>query len=410
MNNSMGKTVKADHKKKIIFIAVGVVVLFLAWKIYQKVKPQRAPGANSAVAVEIAAIGRGSLRDTASYTGSLTAKTRVVVAPKVAGRLEHLQVDIGDAVRSGQLLATLEDEEYQQEVLQAEANRNVTAATLEEAKSALVIAEKNLEREKALHQSGFQSDAQLDEVQSQYESQLAQVNVAQAQLANREAVLANSRLRLANTRISAAWDRGSPQRYVGERFADEGALLSVSTPILSIVDLQPLIAVINVNDQEYYRLRPGQTAQVTSTAFAGKQFAGRIARIAPLLQEGSRQARVEIEVDNSELLLKPGMFINAQVEFAKRDDIPVVPFNALAKRDGQQGIFLVDIQNQTARFQPVQTGIIDSEMTEIAAPADISGYVVVMGHYLLEKEGRVILPDTVPPQPSAATAAQAGGK
>ncbi len=380
--------------KNVMIVIVSMIVIFLGWKIYQKLKPSAASGGgNTAVAVEIAPITRGSLRDIASHTGTLTAKTRVVVAPKISGRLRHLHVDIGDSVRSGQLLAVLEDEEYQQEVIQAEANLNVTAATLEEAKSSLIIAEKNLKRVEALHKSGFQSDAELDEVKSQYQSQMAQVNVAEAQLANREAALANSRVRLSYTRITASWNRGSPVRYVGERFVDEGALLSVNTPILSIVDLQPLTAVINVTDQEYFRLKAGQAALITSTAFPEKQFSGKISRIAPLLQETSRQARVEIEVGNPQLLLKPGMFVNIQIEFAKRDNIIIVPFNALAKRDGVQGVFLVDAATQTARFQPVEPGIIEKEMMEIVKPADLTGHVVVMGHYLLEREGRIILPE-----------------
>lgn len=397
MNMVMTKKQKASRSKFVIIIFISVVVLFLGWKLYQKLKPATAPGGgNSAVAVEIAPITRGSLRDLANHTGTLTAKTRVVVAPKISGRLRQLRVGIGDPVRSGQLLAVLEDEEVQQEVLQAEANLKVTAATLEEAKSNLIMVEKSLNRVEALHKSGFQSDAQLDEVQSRYQSQLAQVNVTQAQLANREAVLANTRVRLSYTRISASWDRGSPTRYVGERFVDEGALLSVNTPILSIVDLQPLTAVINVTDQEYFRLKPGQDAIITSSVFPEKQFTGKIFRIAPLLQETSRQARVEIEVENPELLLKPGMFVTIRIEFSRRDNVTIVPYNALAKRDGEQGIFLVDTATQTARFQAIEPGIIENEMMEIVKPADLTGQVVVMGHYLLEREGKVILPETTP--------------
>jgi len=396
---------KNKPTKKIILMTIAVLVaLFLAWKIIgllnQGSESSKDEGA-VAVAVEIAPITRGSLRDQAVHTGTLRAKTRVIVAPKISGRLNQLHVDIGDQVRSGQLLATVEDEEYRQQVIQAEADMSVSAATLEEAISALAIAGKNLERAKALHQTGVQSDAQLDQVGSQYQSQLAKVNVAKAQLANREAALENARVRLSYTRISASWSQGSPVRYVGERFADVGSLLSSNSPILSIVELHYTTAVINVTDQEYFRLKIGQSATISSTVYPGKQFPGKISRIAPLLQETSRQARVEIEVGNEELLLKPGMFINVLVEFSHRDDVTIVPYNALAKRNGEQGVFLVNQKEQSARFQPVETGIIEQGKLEIVKPADLTGYVVVMGHYLLEKEGRIILPerdDQAPPQ------------
>ncbi|MBN2370011.1 MAG: efflux RND transporter periplasmic adaptor subunit [Vicinamibacteria bacterium] len=389
----MTKT-KKTYKKPAVIALAAVIVLFLGWKTLRTLKPASGKGTgNTAVAVEIASITKGSLRDIASHTGALAAKTRVVVAPKIAGRLNRLRVDIGDPVSSGQLLVVLEDEEYRQQVIQAEADLNVTTATLKEAKSALTVAANNLERARALHQTGIQSDAQLDQVEAEYQSQMAKVSVAEAQLANRQSALANARLLLSYTRITASWDRGGPVRYVGERFVDEGALLSINTPILSIIDLQPLTAVINVTDQEYFSLQAGQSATVTSTAFPEKRFSGRIDRIAPLLQEGSRQARVEIEVENRELFLKPGMFVNIRIELARKDNVTIAPFNALAKRNGEQGVFLVDMTARSARFQPVETGIIEKDRVEIVKPKDISGHVVVMGHYLLEKEGRIILPE-----------------
>ena len=391
---------RISNRSVLIFLGL-VVTAFLAWKIIEKIRQGSSSGpgggGNLAVAVETAPVRRGSLRDIASHTGTLKARTRVVVAPKISGRLNRLMVDIGDGVRNGQLLAVLEDEEYRQQLLQAEADLNVSAATLREAQSALTIAEKNLERAETLHKTGIQSDAQLDQVRSAHQSQLAKVKVAEAQLANREAALANARVRLSYTRISASWDRGDAVRFIGERFADEGTLLSANSPILSIVELHSTTAVINVTDQEYFRLQIGQPASISSTVYPGRTFPGRIIRIAPLLQESSRQARVEIEVENKELLLKPGMFISVLVEFAQKDDITIVPFNALAKREGEQGIFVVDRENQKARFLPVETGIVQKGLVEIVKPADLSGEVVTMGHYLLEREGRIILPEPAAP-------------
>ena len=385
---------KLTRTNMILITGVLLVAAFIGWKIYQKAKGSAGgPGAGGiAVAVEIAPVEKGAMRDLGSFTGTLTARSRVVVAPKISGRLNRLRVDIGDAVSSGQLLAVLEDDEYRQQALQAEADLRVAKANHDEARSSLVMAERNLERARALHQSGIQSDAQLDQVISAFESQKARLSVSEAQVANREAALESARVRLSYTQIRASWDRGGTVRYVGERFADEGALLTVNTPILSIVELQPILAVINVTDKEYFRLKAGQTATISGSAFPGEEFRGRIVRIAPMLQEASRQARVEIEVENPKKLLKPGMFVNAQIEFTRRAGVTVVPYNALAKRGGEQGVFMVDLSAQTARFLPVRIGIVEAGRVEILEPKDISGHVVVLGHYLLETEGRVILP------------------
>lgn len=402
---------KLSRKNTIWIIAALLVVVFLGWKIYQKAKSSAGgPGVGGvAVAVEVAPVTRGALRDLGSYTGTMTAKTNVTVSPKIAGRLNRLLVDIGDPVRSGQLLAVIDDDEYRQQSLQAEADLRVAKANLEEARSSLTMQERNLERARALHQSGIQSDAQLDQVTSAYESQKARFHVAEAQVANREAALESARVRLSYTRITATWDRGRPLRYVGERFVDEGALLAANTPILSVIELQPITAVIHVTDREYFRLKTGQTASVSGSAFPGKTFSGRIVRIAPLLQEASRQARVEIEVDNTEHLLKPGMFITVEIEFARRSGVTVVPYNALAKRGGQEGVFMVSEDGQMARFLPVRTGISEAGRVEVLEPRDISGRVVVLGHYLLEAEGRIILPEAGNGKPPAAAGKKAGG-
>lgn len=394
-------TEKTLTPKKAVLAVAGLIILgFLGWKIIQAVFPSsagapRGPG-RTAVAVEIGPVKRSSIRDLGQFSGTLISKSHVTVASKVGGRLNRLLVDIGDPVTSGQLVVVLEDEEYQQQVIQAEADLRVARANLEEAGSSLEMSARDLERAKTLHQKGIQSDSQLDAVVAQRNAQQARYNVAVAQLANREAALETSRVRLSYTRIRATWETGSPVRYVGERFVDQGALLSANAPILSIVELQPITAVIHVTDREYFRLRSDQPALITSSAFPAQSFAGRVVRIAPLLKETSRQARVEIEVENPEKLLKPGMFINAQIEFERREDVTVVPFNAVAGRDGRSGVFLVDLVNKRARFQPVQTGIVEGDLVEIVEPDSISGYVVTLGHYLLEREGGILLPAGAP--------------
>jgi len=386
---------KIENKKKVYLLIVVLVVLFVGWKIGQKLflSSGGPRGFGTAVAVEVAPIRKGAIREIAQHTATLEAHSRVIIAPKVAGRLNHLLVNIGDRVQSGQLIAQLEDEEYRQQVIQAEADLSVAIANLKEAESGMQIAEKNLERARALHQSGIQSDAQLDQVLSQYQAQEARFNVARAQVENRRAALENARLRLSYTQIRASWSPADRIRYVGERFVDPGALLAVNTPILSLIELNPIIAVIYVTDEQYFRLKFGQPALISNNVFSGRSFSGKVARIAPQLQETSRQARVEIEIDNRELLLKPGMFVNVEIEFQQKKNITVVPFNALVKRDDLPGIFIADLEKQVAHFVPVKVGISNSREVEIIEPANLSGYVVTLGHHLLENEGKIILPE-----------------
>ena len=134
---------------------------------------------------------------------------------------------------------------------------------------------------------------------------------------------------------------------------DQGALLSANTPIVSILDISKLIAVIHVIEKDYFKLQPGQMAVITTDAMPGKSFSGEVKRIAPMLKEKSREARVEVEIDNPGMVLKPGMFARLQILYTVHNDAVTVPVAALVKRGGIQGIFQVDFES---RKGPVRAG------------------------------------------------------
>ncbi len=346
-----------------------------------------------AVAVEISPIETGLIRDVGQFSGTLIPKSQFIVAPKVSGKLKKLHVNIGDRVFRGQMVAQLDDEEYLQQVAQAEADLKVARANLEEARNSLELARKELERAETLHKKGILSDAQFDSARAQFQAQEARFKVAEAQVSNREAALETAKVRLSYTKIIATWETGSDVRYVGERFVDEGALLSVNTPIISIIEIQPITAVIYATDKEYFRIKVGQNVTVNSSVFPEKKFQGKVVRLAPLLKETSRQARVEVDIENEEGLLKPGMFVNAEIEFGRRENAKIVPFSAIVSRGNSQGIFIVDKENKKAIFKPVKIGIIEGEKAEILEPSDISGSVVILGQHLLQDGMGVILPE-----------------
>jgi RND family efflux transporter MFP subunit len=226
---------------------------------------------------------------------------------------------------------------------------------------------------------------------SEYTNQEAKVKVAKAQVAQKKAALKAAQIRLSYAQIRVSWNDKKGSRVVGERFVDEGAMLAPNTPILSVLDINTMIAAIHVIERDYPQIRIGQEASVTTDAFPGKFFSGKIVRIAPLLKETSREARVEIDVPNKDGLLKPGMFVRVEIQFEKHPGATVVPFSALVKRGGRQGVFMTGSDNKTAHFVPVTSGISDGERVEILSPT-LSGWVVTLGHHLLEDGSPIILP------------------
>ncbi|MBN2207436.1 MAG: efflux RND transporter periplasmic adaptor subunit [Candidatus Aminicenantes bacterium] len=402
------KDVKALSPKAKILLGAGLFVLVAAAGLVVKSLTAKSAGTGprmGTVAVEIAPVSEGTIRDLGLFSGTLVPKSQFVVAPKVSGKLKKLYVDIGDRLSDGQLIAQLEDEEYQQAVLQAEADLNVAKANLEEARSALELAKKELERSESLYTKGILSNAQIDAARAQANAQDSKYKVAVAQVSNREAALEAARVRLSYTRITATWDKGNSARFVGERFAYEGALLSSNSQIISVLELEPITAVIYATDKEYFRIKPGQEVAVSSTAFPGRVFQGAVTRVAPMLQEASRQARVEIDIRNDEAVLKPGMFINVEIEFARRERAKLVPFSALVQRGGRQGVFLADPNALTAAFTPVTVGIVEGELAEVLEPADFAGFAVVLGQHLLQDGMGILLPEKTPAPAKAKPAA-----
>jgi len=318
--------------------------------------------------VETRPVQKGTISDIGVFTGSLEPKSQFVVAPKVAGWLRELLVDVGDTVTRNQAIAVLDDEEFAQEAEQARAELEVAKANAANCATDLDIAKREYERAKALREKQIASASELDVSEAAFNACETRHKVSLAQVAQKEAALRTAMVRLSYTKVQAFWEEGDQSRVVGERFVDEGSLLQTNEPIVSILQNNPLTAVVYVIERDYPKVTIGQQAVVTTDAYPGRTFDGAITRIAPLLKESSRQARVEVEVPNPDLLLKPGMFVRSRVEFARHENATLIPLPALVKRDDKEGIFIADVQNHKARFIPVTIGIINGELIEITDP------------------------------------------
>lgn len=373
--------------KKWIFAAAAAVILAgVGYQLYRKTaekegKTQQRPAA--IVAVEAEPVERSLLKDVGEFSGSLMPGAQFVVSPKTGGRLEKLHVDVGDRVRKGELIAELDDEEAAQQVEQAKAELEVAMASIEDSQNGLLLAEREHERARALRDKQIASESELDRAEAGLRAAEARHKIALAQVKQREAALKSAEVRLSYTKIRATWNGGNGARVVGERYADEGSLLKANDPIVSVLDIDTLSASVQVIEQDYPRIREGQRAVVTTDLFPGREFAAKVARVAPLLKEDARQAEVRVEVPNPGGLLKPGMFVRVNIEYARKDGAPSVPAAALSRRNGEQGVFLVDGDGKHVRFVPVSVGLLYGGRAEIVAPP-LSGMVVTLGHHLLE--------------------------
>jgi RND family efflux transporter MFP subunit len=333
--------------------------------------------------VETAAVEIGSIRALRTFSGALEARSAFVVSPKIGGRLEAMLVDIGDSVERGAVVARLDDDEYQQNLAQAEADLLVARANLAEAESALEIARRAMERTETLSKRGVASVVELDAARSELLARKAGVEVQRAKIARAEASVEAARIRLGYAEIKALWADNDPSRVVAERYVDEGQTVSANTPLLEIVDLDPLAGVFYVTEKDYANLQIGQRVVVRSDAYTGETFSGRIERIAPVFRRNSRQARVEIAVPNRDRRLKPGMFIRADVVVRRVEDAVIVPAESIVTRADMRGVFLVAPDGEYAQWRAVTVGIREGDRVQVTGDG-IQGWVIKLGQQLIQ--------------------------
>lgn len=380
--------------KQAIF-AVGAVVLAVAcvgavaWRSLgsDRGEATRVQGARVA-AVEVSAVEIGDIEADRVLSGTLASPVIFDIAPKVAGRVVELKVNVGDRVSRGQVVALLDDDESRLSVAQANADLRVAEANLAEARSTIEIAERSSERVRTLRQRGVASESQLDAIEADMLAKRSAEAVAEARVERARAEVAAAKVRLGYTRVTADWAGGDDERVVSERYVDAGVTLSANTSLMTIVELDPLHAVAFVTERDYGRLAIGQPASVTTDAYGDEVFIGEITRIAPVFSEASRQARVEVTVANESMRLKPGMFARIVVVVDRVEGVTIVPAAALTRRDGMAGVFVLNEDGESVAWRPVRPGLENGGRLEVEGPG-VTGQVVTLGQQLIEDDSLV---------------------
>lgn len=334
--------------------------------------------------VDIATVGRAPVSEYVTVVGNLIGMVTVQVVPKVGGRLESITVRLGDPVQKGRSIAKIEDYEVQQQVKQAEASYEVSAATIRQREADLKFAQTSLDRTRSLFERQLQPKQTLDDSEARHQAAVAQLDLARAQYSQAKARLDELRITLANT------DVVSPVTgFVGKRFLDPGAFASQNSPIVSVVDISSVRLVVNLVEQDTKRVVSGVPGEVEVDAFPGEQFNGRVSRVAPVFDPATRTAEMEIEIPNPTLRLKPGMYARVRLRVAERADALAVPLNALVELDGRKGVFVP--REDTAKFMPVETGLQDASHVEILKGLEEKATVISTGAAGLKDGDRIVL-------------------
>lgn len=380
-------------KRKITWIILIIVLITLVWRVLLKSADSSEVANNRgrgmpAIPVEVVPIKHMEMTERSIFSGNIEARSSYIVAPKISGQLKKLYVNIGQRVSKGELLAELDDRILQQEFQRAKANVDMARATARQSAITLEFATTELERKRELHNRSFISQSEFDLAYNQFANAQAQDNIAQASLNSAIAAMNSAELQLSFTKIIAEWNDGAPYRIIGERFTEEGAQLGAGSPVVTLMDISNVLVVIDVIERDYGRIKPGQLSEVRSDSYPEQSFKGKVLRVAPILREATRQARVEVDVPNPQGLLKPGMFARVALNFQSKASVRAVEERAITKLRGKEGVYLVDRESSTVSFIEIQRGINEASYVEISAP-EIEGEVVSLGQDMLDDGRRI---------------------
>ncbi|MGI6031308.1 MAG: efflux RND transporter periplasmic adaptor subunit [Eubacteriales bacterium] len=377
------------------------------------------------IAVSLQQLQRGEMEDYIQVSSKVSAQNEVMVLPKVAGQVEKVQVQPGDAVREGQVLFVIDDTDYALALQQAQAGVGTAQAGLSSAQaqyestvggtlqSQLLQLEsamestqlqydelmRNLERTRQLYEVGGASktdvealETQAQQLQQQLESSrqtyeltrdkiaaesakaaAAGVGSAQAGVNQAQAAYESAANQVSNTQVKAPISG-----VVGSCTVTEGSMASQSSVAMTIVDMDRVKLTINVADSVINKIQVGSQVYITIDALDGQQFEGTVSTVAPAADSQTMLYPVEIYIDNAQHLIKPGMFATVRLVLETKTDVISLPLDAVIEKNGETYVYVAG-EDGRAKKVIVTTGMENSESVEILSGLEENDRVVVSG-------------------------------
>ncbi len=357
--------------------------------------------------VSVAAVQRGSIAHTLSLAGQFQPYQVVEVHAKVAGYLRHIYVDIGDRVRAGQTIATLEVPELtaQYSGTQSEALRSQDAITtaqgeVSRARSLHTALEANYRRlQKASEeQPGVIAAQELDNARSQAEASQAQIDAALSGLsgAKQGAAAAAADQQRVGALKGYTTVTAPLKGVIIWRYADTGALIQTGTnsetqslPLVKLAQSDLLRLRVPVPEDAIRYIHAGDAMQIHVAAI-GQDFPGKVVRFARDLDLTTRTMQTEVDVPNGDLRITPGMYANTYLTLAHRENVLTVPIAAIEGTGASGTAFVLNAKNQVERH-PVKAGLRGSLLVEITEGLQPGDRVVLGGGDTL-KDGDPVTP------------------
>jgi HlyD family secretion protein len=356
-------------KVAIVIAIIGAVVYFVRFQ---------------PVAVVQHEVERGPIVSTVMGTGTLEARVKATISPKIAGRIESVLVDQGDNVTEGQLLVRLDDAELTQQVAIADADIQTKQAAIERVKSdvtraaaVLSQATTNYERVTALNQQNAISRDELDkaaEARSIAESDVARADAALAE-AKKALIVAQRNLEFQKTKLSDSQVVAPFNGMIVRRDREPGDVVVPGSPVLMLISTDQLWISSWVDETEMSKLKTGQTANVIFRSEPNSKLPGKLVRLGKETDRETREFVVDVEVLELPENWAVGQRAEVLVETGRKLDVVQIPGNFISRNRGQVGVFVN--KNGFVDWQVIEPGIRGKEKVEIISGLEPGQQIVL---------------------------------
>ena len=310
-----------------------------------------APGANVTPSVEVVTATSRDVAQEGTYSSSVEAYATNNIMPQSGARIRKINVEVGDYVVKGQVLAEMDRFQLEQLELQIQ-NDEVEYARL-----------------KGLFEEGGVSQSDFEAAELGYK----------VRKTNYQNLLENTILRSPIT------------GYVTARNFDVGDMFSMSAPLFTVQQVVPVKLLVGISENEYTKVKKGDVVSITVDALPGRTFTGKVNRLYPTINAATHTFNAEVIVQNADRALRPGMFARVTVNFGTNHRI-VLPDRCIVKQEGtgQKFVYLLN-NDDTVSYVPVTLGRHMGAEYEVVDGVKEGDTVVSKGHATLKDGIKVVV-------------------
>ena len=339
----------------------------------------------------------GKISQTVTASGVINPLSTVIIGTQVSGTIKEIYVDFNSEVKQNQLLALIDPDVFEANVAQRQAALEIAKAQVNVQENDIIYYKKHLDRILKLKNANYSTEKELEEAERNYNNAVAQLKLQQAQVKQAQASLDSAQTELRYTKITSPVDGIviSKSVEVGQTVA-----ASFSTPELFSVaeDLTKMEIEASVVEADIAKVKVGQRVNFSVDSFPDETFIGTVKQVRNQAVTTSNVVTysVIIGIDNSELLLKPGMTANVEIITAEKSDALIAPNAALRfyldenQRYKEKGVWI--LKNSIPERITIKEGISDDNNTEIISDKLKAGDEIIISKKLNnEKAGNMRL-------------------